>query len=142
MTHNTNITTYTPKNGDHKALILDLPQIGDTQQLDAKHTHSNPITRSHPPFIFPIPTHLVEFYQLGNTSTKANTQYTTHTTAALLHDTNASIDQTDYAVAKVMKIIHEYHDIATTIWPMQPARHDTTPPTQLRPPISERGYDK
>jgi hypothetical protein len=38
-----------------------------------------------------------------------------------------------------MTILHEYHDITTTIWPMQSPRHDTTPPTQLKPPISRAG---
>ena len=138
-THNTDITTYTPEYGDHKALILDLSQIGDTQQRDAKHTHSNPTTGSHPPFILPIPTHLVELYKLGSTSTKANTQRTTQTTTALLHDNNATTDQIDYAAAQIMTIIYGYHDIATTIWPMQQPRHDTTPPTQPKPPISRAG---
>ena len=62
-----------PEYGDHKALILDLPQIGYTQQRDARHTHPNPTTRSHSPFILPIQTHMVDLYQLGNASTKANT---------------------------------------------------------------------
>ena len=137
--HNTNISTHIPEYEDHKALILDLPQIGDIQQRDAKHTHSNPTTRSHPPFILPIPTHLVELYQMGNTFTKANTQRTTQTSTALLHDNTATTDQIDYATAQVMTIIHEYHDIATIIWPMQSPRHDTTPPTQLKPPISRAG---
>jgi len=34
-----------------------------------------------------------------------------------------------------MQIIHEYHDIATTIRPMQPSRYNTPPQTQLKPPI-------
>ena len=113
--HDANITTCIPEYRDHKALILDLPQISDIQQQDAKHTHSNLTTRSHPSFILPIPASLVELYQLGNTPTKANTQHITQTTTALLHDNNATTDQIDYAVVQVMAIIHEYHDIATTI---------------------------
>jgi hypothetical protein len=35
-----------------------------------------------------------------------------------------------------MTITYEYHDIATAIWAMQPPRHDTSPPTHLKPPIS------
>ena len=36
-----------------------------------------------------------------------------------------------------MTIIHEYHDIATQIWPMQTQRPDTPTITQPRPPISK-----
>jgi hypothetical protein len=38
-----------------------------------------------------------------------------------------------------MTIIHEYNDIAATIWPMQPLRQDTTMSTHLKPPISRAG---
>ncbi len=38
-----------------------------------------------------------------------------------------------------MTIIHEYHDIATQIWPMQTQRQDTTTTTQPIPPISRVG---
>jgi hypothetical protein len=38
-----------------------------------------------------------------------------------------------------MTIIHEYHDIATKIWPMQTQRPDTTTITQPKPPISRAG---
>jgi len=139
MIHDTKITTFTPEYGDHKDLFLDLPQIGDTQQHKAKCNHSNPTTRSHPTFILPIPHHLAKLYRLGNTSTKANAQRTTHTTTALLHDNTAIPDHIDYEATQVMTIINEYHDIATTIWPIQPPRHDTTTPTQLEPPISRAG---
>ncbi len=38
-----------------------------------------------------------------------------------------------------MTIIHEYHDIATQIWPMQTQRPDTITITQPKPPISRVG---
>ena len=44
---NTKITTHTPEYGDHKALILDLPQIGIVNTPDTKDTQKNPATRSH-----------------------------------------------------------------------------------------------
>jgi hypothetical protein len=45
----------------------------------------------------------------------------------------------DYAAAHVMKIMHEFHDIATNIWSMQPPRQDIAMPTHLKPPISKAG---
>jgi hypothetical protein len=38
-----------------------------------------------------------------------------------------------------MTLLHNYHDIATKIWPMHPTRQDTTTPIQLKPPISRAG---
>jgi hypothetical protein len=36
-----------------------------------------------------------------------------------------------------MTIIHEYHDIAAHIWPIQTPKQDTNTTTQLKPPISK-----
>ena len=47
---NTKITTHTPEYGDHKVLILDLPQILIMNNSDPKQKQKNPTTRSHPPF--------------------------------------------------------------------------------------------
>ena len=48
-------------------------------------------------------------------------------------------DQIDYAAAQVMTIIHENHDIATHIWPMETPRQYISTITQLKPPISKAG---
>jgi hypothetical protein len=136
---NTKITTHTPEFGDHKALILDLPQIGRITTPDPSHKQKNPTTRSDPPFQLPIPRNLVDLYQLGNASTSNNTQYTSQTLTTLLRAQLATTDQIDYAAAQVMTIIHEYHDIATQIWPMKTPRSDTTTNTQSKPPIPRAG---
>ena len=47
---NTKITTHTPEYGEHKALILDLSQIGIINTPDPKLKQKNPTTRSHSPF--------------------------------------------------------------------------------------------
>jgi len=47
---NTEIITHVPEYEDHKALILNLPQIGIINTPDHKHTQQNPTTRSHSPF--------------------------------------------------------------------------------------------
>ena len=73
---NTKITTHTPEYGDHKALILNLPQIGIIKTHDHKHSQQNPTTRSHPPFQLPTPRNLIDLYQLGNPSTSANINHT------------------------------------------------------------------
>jgi hypothetical protein len=51
----------------------------------------------------------------------------------------ATTDQIDYAAAQVITIIHEYHDIATHIWPMQTQKPDTPTITHPKPPISRAG---
>jgi len=135
----TKITTHTPEYGDHKALILELPQIGSITTPDLKHKQKNPTTRSHPPFLLPIPRNLIDLYQLGSPSTSTNTQHTSQTLNNPLMAHTATADQIDYAAAQVMKIRHEYHDIATQICPMQIQRPDTPAITQPKPPISMAG---
>jgi hypothetical protein len=104
---NTKITTHTPEYGDHKALILDHPQIGRITTPDPTHEQKNPTTRSHPPFLLPIPRNFIDLYQLGNPSTSTNTQHTSQTLNNLLMAQSATTDQIDYAAAQVMTIIHE-----------------------------------
>jgi hypothetical protein len=136
---NTTITTHTPEYGDHKALILDLSQIGINTTPDPSHKQKNQTTRSHPPFQLPIPRNLIDLYQLGNPATSNNTQHTSQTLNNLLMTQSPTTDQIDYAAVQVMTIIHEYHNIATHIWPMQTPRPDTTTITQPKPPISRAG---
>jgi hypothetical protein len=136
---NTTITTHNPEYGDHKALILDLPQIGHITTPDPSHKLKNPITRSHPPFKLPIPRNLIDLYQLGNPSTSNNTQLTSQKLNNLLRAQSTTIDQIDNAATQVMTIIHEYHDITIQIWPMQTPKSDTTTITQLKPSISRAG---
>jgi hypothetical protein len=139
---NTTITTHIPEYGDHKALILELPQIGLITTPKSSHKQKNPTTRSQPPFQLPITQNLIDLYQLGNPSTTSNTRHTSQTLNNLLGAQSATTDQIDYAAAQVMTIIHEYHDIATQILPMQTPRSDTTTITQLKPPILRVGLRK
>jgi hypothetical protein len=136
---NTKISTHTSKYGDHKALILKLPQIGSIATPDIKHKHMNPTTRSHPPFLLHVPRNLIDLYQPGNPSTSTNTQHTSQTLNNLLLARPATTDRIDYAATQVVTIIHEYHDIATQIWPMQTQRPNTPAITQPKPPISRVG---
>jgi hypothetical protein len=137
--HNTNITTHTPEYGDHMALALDLPQIGDIQSHKSERKLQNPTTRSHPPFLLPIPQNLIDQYRLGNEATSDLIQHATHTTKTLLISSTTTKDQIDKAASNVMTLLHTYHDIATKIWPMQETRQESTPNTTLRPPISRAG---
>ena len=100
-THNTLTTYYTLEYGDYKALILGLSKIGDIQLHNAKRAHTNPSTRSHPPFIIPIPQYLVDLYRLGKDSIKTKTTSTSHTITTLLHDDNATANQIGFATAHV-----------------------------------------
>ena len=136
---NTKITTHTPVYGDHKVLILDLPQIGHITTPDPKQTQKNPTTRSHPPLPLPIPRNLIDLYQLGNPSTLANTQLISQTLNNLFTAPTVTADQLDYDAAQVMTITHEYHDIATHIWPLQTQKPDTPTAAQPKPPISSAG---
>ena len=72
--HITITPIYTPEYGGHKSIILELPQIGDIYIHNVKRTHINLTTRSHPPFILPIPQHIVDLYRLDNDFIKTNTQ--------------------------------------------------------------------
>jgi len=125
---NATITTYTPEYGDHKALILELPQIGDIHIHKSKHNLPNPTTRSHPPFILPIPQNLIDQYRLGTDATANLTQHDTQYTKALLESNKTTTDQIDTAAANVMTLLHTYHDIATKIWPTQEIRQEPTMP--------------
>jgi hypothetical protein len=120
-------------------LTVDMPQIGDIQTPEAKHTNTNPTTRSHPPLILPTPRNLIDLHQMGNATTTANTRHISSTFNTLLNDDTAINDHPYFAAAEVMTIIHEYHDIATDIWPMQSPRQDTTKTTQIRSPITTAG---
>jgi hypothetical protein len=149
---------YTPKTTNHNQTLLNgtqqthnhsHPGIRRPRGLHSRTTvnwryltrrcqtnNHDPTTRRHPLFLLPILKNLVYMlYQLGNDSTNTNTRYTTQTLSTLLDDDKANTVQLDPGSAH---IIHEYHDIATNIWPMQPARQDTSMPTQLIPPISRR----
>jgi len=103
---NTKISTHTSKYGDHKALILKLPQIGSIATPDIKHKHMNPTTRSHPHFLLPILCNRIDIYQLGKPSTSTSTQDTSQTLNNLFMAHTAIIDQIYYTAAQVMKQIH------------------------------------
>ena len=103
---NTKITTHIPEDGDHKVLILDLPQIGNIKNPDSKQNQKYRTTRSHPPFLLPIPRNLIDLCQLGNTTTSTNTQHTSQTLNKLLRAHITTTDQIDYAAAQVMTIIY------------------------------------
>jgi hypothetical protein len=132
-TSNTHTSTHTPELGDHKSLILELPTIGNIEFSDAKRIDTTPTTTSHPPFILHIPQDIVEIFQLGNATTATNTRHTKRTLDALREEPTMDKSKIDYATAQVVTIIHDFHDIATTIWPMQPPRQDITMPhTSIR----------
>ena len=113
--HNTHITTHTLEYGDHKALTLELPQIGDIQPHKAKRNYPNPTTRSHPPFILPIPQSLIDQCRLGNDITLDLTYQATQTKTSLLASDTRTTYQIDTATDNVMTLLHIYHDIATKI---------------------------
>jgi hypothetical protein len=126
MPPNINVITHTPEYEDHKALKIELSQIGDIQSHKAKSNYPSPTTRSHPPFILPIPQKLIDLYRLENDTTTETTQHAVQN-ATLISETTTT-DQIDVAAAEVMTLIHNYHDIATQIWSIQATRKDTPAP--------------
>ncbi len=75
-----------------KALALELPQIGDIQPHKAERNLPNPTTRSHPPFILPIPQHLIDHYRQGNDTASELTHQSTQTTTTLLASDTTTTD--------------------------------------------------
>ena len=57
------ITTQNTKYSDHCALTATIPQIGDSPTQNLPTTTPIPTTRSHPPFILPIPKQLIDLYK-------------------------------------------------------------------------------
>ena len=117
MPHNTKISTHTPEYGDHKALTLELPQIGDIQPHKAKLNCPSPTTRSIPQFILPVPQNLIDLYRLGNNTTSDSAHLATQTTTALLASGTTTIDQVDSAANQRYDTpphlsCHSYQDMA------------------------------
>ena len=82
---------------------------------------------------------MIDLYILGNYTTTEITPHTAHDVTTLLTSDTTTADQIDVAAAEVMTLIHNYHDIATKIWPMQATRQDTPSPVNLKPPIPRAG---
>ncbi len=65
----TNTTTIPTEFSDHKALLAEIPQIGNPISAPPI-MDTCPTTRDHPPFILTIPKPLIDLYQLGNETTR------------------------------------------------------------------------
>jgi hypothetical protein len=133
---NIKVTTHTPEYGDRKVLAIEVHQIGDIQPHKTKRNYPSPTTRSHQPCILPIPQNLIDLCRLGNDTTTKTIQYTAHGVTTMLTSEPTTTDQIDVATTEVMTLIHNYHDIATKILPMQATKQDTPTPVKLKPHIS------
>ncbi len=130
------ITTAIPTEfSDHKALLLEIPQIGDLAPVSPL-VDTYPTTRDNPPFIPPIPKPLTDLYQLGKETTRTAQEETLLTNQQLTDSEHITTDQIDIAAKMVVETIDIYHRLAQTIWTMaQPSpRHINT---RLHPPITK-----
>ncbi len=113
---------------DHCALIASIPHIKDypTQNTPTA-TPLIPTTRSHSPFLLPIPKPLIDLYQLGDTSTN-----TTHNDAStyltkLAHSFKITHTKIHKALDYIITMLNAYHELAPKTWPIaQPG-----PPPEL-----------
>jgi hypothetical protein len=120
---------------DYKALLAEIPQIGDLAPVPPS-METYPTTRDHPPFILPIPKPLIDLYQLGNETTRTAQNDTLFTIQQLTTSERVKTDQIDIAAKMVVETIDAYHQLAQTIWPMaRPTSRDTT--TNLHSPIAK-----
>jgi hypothetical protein len=124
------------KHHDQRALTFHIPKIGDDASPPPNLSPPIPTTRDHPPFILPIPKHLIDLYQLGN----ANTQTTLEKASNYIHDLITSNDITPTHIDKTTKYVINMIDIyrthAHTIWPMT-EQTPSTEPKKLRPSITK-----
>ena len=67
--HEATITPATTNHSDHRALTASIPQTGENPTQTPHTTTPIPTTRTHPPFLLPIPKPLIDLYQLGNAGT-------------------------------------------------------------------------
>jgi hypothetical protein len=129
-------TTATPTDfSDHKALLAEIPRIGDLA-LAPPVVDIFPTTRDHPSFTLPIPKPLIDLYQLGNESTRTAQEETLLTIQELTDSEQVTTDHIDIAAKIVVETIDSYHRLAQMIWPMtQPPPKDNN--TKLHPPITK-----
>jgi hypothetical protein len=122
----TTITTIPTIHSDHCALIASIPQIGNTPTQNVPTKTPIPTTRSHPPFILPIPKPLIDLYQLGDDTTN-KAQLTAATYLATLTDTTTTTtNKIDKAADHIITMLNTYHELAQKTWPMA----QTTPPSE------------
>ncbi len=96
------ITTAIPTEfSDHKALLAEIPLIGDLTP-DPHMADTYPTTRDHPPFIIPIPKPLIDLYQLGNATTRTTQEETLLTIQQLTDSEQVTTDQIDIAAKMIV----------------------------------------
>jgi hypothetical protein len=131
----TTTTAIPTEFSDHKALLVEIPQIEDLTPIPLM-VDANSTTRDHPPFILSIPKPLIYLYQLGNEATRIAQKETLFTIQQLTDSKQVTTDQIDIAAKMVVEIIDSYHRLVQTIWPMaQPPPRDTN--TKLHPPLTK-----
>ena len=129
------ITPMATNHSDHCALAATIPQTGDKPAQTSTTTTTIPTTRTHPPFLLPIPKNLIDLYQLGDTTTN---QAQTHAFAYLADLANSSKithSEIDKAADHIITMLNTYHTLAQQIWPMaQPGLHHET--EKMHTPLS------
>ena len=131
----TTTTTLRTNYIDYKALLAEIPQIGDPS-LHSPSVDTYPTTRDHPLFILPIAKPLIDLYQLGDDNTRTSQHDALHTIHQIFDSDQVTTDQIDKAAKLVVETIDGYHLLAQTIWPMdQPFTIETN--TKLHPPITK-----
>jgi hypothetical protein len=102
-------TTALPTNyNDHKALLAEIPHIGDPSPHPPSIT-TFPTTRDHPSFILPIPKPLIDLYQLRDDNTRTTQEETLLTIHQLLDSDHVFTDRIDKAAKLVVDAIDRCH---------------------------------
>jgi hypothetical protein len=114
----TTTTPVTTNHSDHCALTTLIPQIGDNPTQTLPTTTPLPTTRSHPPFLLPIPKPFIDLYQLGDANTtKAQLDASTYI-AKLTDSPTITTTTIDKAADHIITMLNAYHELAQKTWPM------------------------
>jgi hypothetical protein len=112
------ITASDTNHSDHRALTINIPQIGDTPSHQTASTPHIPTTCNHPPFLLPIPKPLDDLYQLGNATTQEAHRFASEYIAEITTSATTTPAHIDKAAKKVVTMLNAYHELAQTLWPM------------------------
>jgi len=106
----TTTITLRTEYSDHKALLAEIPQIGDPNPPPSVDTYT--AKRDHPPFHLPIPKPLIDLYQLGSEDTRITQQEALLTPQQFLYSDQVTTAQIDRAAKLVVDTIYGYHLLA------------------------------
>jgi hypothetical protein len=132
-------TLFRTTHSDHDAVLLSLPAIGDTGSETNTPAHTSNTTRSHPPFVLPIPPNLIEQYTTGTPLTHIATTTTYNILQQLQSKPHITTSDIDTFADALINTLHTYHEEAINIWPMKEPSLVTEPRNKLHSPVSRAG---